>query len=133
STFGIGGELDESEWRAVLRQLIAQDLVAVDHARHQVLVLTESSREVLRGERTVSMRRPEAAARRPRRRNARDAQRASASGAQGGAASVDALFERLREWRRATAAERGVPPYVIFPAATRRAIAELRPTRRAHW
>ena len=44
STFGIGADLSETEWRAVLRQLIAQQLVAVDHARHQVLALTDSSR-----------------------------------------------------------------------------------------
>src|SRR5690606_7120829 len=68
STFGIGADLSETEWRAVLRQLIAQQLVAVDHARHQVLALTDSSRELLRGERTLRLRRPKAEpARRPGR------------------------------------------------------------------
>ncbi len=132
STFGIGAELDESEWRAVLRQLVARELVAVDHARHQVLVLTESSRALLRGESTVRMRRPQ-----PPERSRKRSQRASAragagrSGAPSPDAGVDprdeALFERLREWRRATAAERGLPPYVIFHDATLREIARQRP------
>ena len=38
-----------------------------------------------------------------------------------------ALFERLREWRRTTAAEQSVPAYVVFTDATLTAIAEARP------
>ena len=41
--------------------------------------------------------------------------------------AVDALFERLREWRRVTATTRGVPPYVIFHDTTLRGIAQRRP------
>ena len=132
STFGIGADLSETEWRAVLRQLIAQGLVSVDHARHQVLVLADASRALLRGERTLQMRRPKAE---PGRRTGRNARRArgesanegAASQAGGGGDAVEALFERLKQWRRATASERGVPPYVIFHDATLRGIAERRP------
>ncbi len=38
-----------------------------------------------------------------------------------------AVFERLREWRSATAAEAKVPAYVVFTDATLLALAELRP------
>ena len=38
------------------------------------------------------------------------------------------LFERLREWRKARAAEQAVPAYVVFTDATLQAIAEVRPT-----
>ena len=123
STFGIGAELSETEWRAVLRQLIAQELVAVDHARHQVLVLTEASREVLRGTRRLQMRRPKADAGRRTRRAAH----AEAATHDAGDPRVAVLFERLREWRRTVAAARGVAPYVIFHDATLRAIAGERP------
>ena len=41
--------------------------------------------------------------------------------------AAEPLFERLREWRRATAAERQLPPYVIFHDSTLRAIAAIRP------
>ena len=133
STFGIGADLSETEWRAVLRQLIARQLVAVDHVRHQVLVLTDSSRELLRGECTLQLRRPKAEpARRPGRggRRARGGSvPAEAPSPAGDAAdpAVDALFERLRQWRRITATTRGVPPYVIFHDATLRGIAQRRP------
>jgi len=131
STFGIGAELDESAWRAVLRQLIAQGLVSVDHARHQVLVLTGESRTLLRGERTLRMRRPQT----PERTRAKRARRGVAANTVGAEAAAqratdpqdEALFERLREWRRAQAAERGVPPYVVFPDRTLREIARNRP------
>ncbi|MCZ7560021.1 MAG: DNA helicase RecQ [Burkholderiaceae bacterium] len=133
STFGIGADLSETEWRAVLRQLIAQGLVSVDHARHQVLVLTDASRALLRGERTLQMRRPKAE---PGRRAGRGARRTRGESANesavsqagtGGDTVVETLFERLKQWRRAAASERGVPPYVIFHDTTLRGIAERRP------
>ncbi len=133
STFGIGADLDEAAWRAVLRQLIAQGLVSVDHARHQVLVLTEASRGLLRGERALQMRRPQASARERATRARRGAVAGQAHGIDVGAAAHpadphdEALFARLREWRRAQAAERGVPPYVVFPDRTLREIARERP------
>src|SRR5690606_32873601 len=131
STFGIGAALTETEWRAVLRQLIALGLVSVDHARHQVLVLTDASRALLRGEGTLRMRRPKADAGRRPGRGARHATAGQSGAADRGPPPADAaataLFERLREWRRATATERGVPPYVIFHDSVLRAIAQHRP------
>ncbi|MGH3263885.1 MAG: RecQ family ATP-dependent DNA helicase, partial [Trebonia sp.] len=55
-TFGIGPELSESQWRGVVRQLLAQGLLAV-HGEYQTLAITEGSTEVLRGQRTVALRR----------------------------------------------------------------------------
>jgi ATP-dependent DNA helicase RecQ len=37
------------------------------------------------------------------------------------------LFEKLREWRAATAKEQGVPAYVVFHDATLREIAARKP------
>jgi ATP-dependent DNA helicase RecQ len=58
-------------------------------------------------------------------REGRDGQRKTA------AAQLDAdsqaLFERLRIWRSATAKEHGVPAYVIFHDATLSEIARLSP------
>jgi ATP-dependent DNA helicase RecQ len=73
---------------------------------------------VLRGERTIRLRRTTAAP--ARRRKGRS------SGAE---AAVDSpLFERLREWRAAVAREHGVPAYVVFHDGTLRAIAAARPS-----
>src|ERR1700742_2043092 len=62
STFGIGADLDVMQWRSVLRQLVMMRLVRVDHERFNTLRLTEGSREILRGERQLRLRRPAKAA-----------------------------------------------------------------------
>ena len=56
STFGIGADRSEAEWRLLLRQLVAQHLVEVDYDHFNVLLLTEASRSVLRGERRIELR-----------------------------------------------------------------------------
>jgi len=124
STFGIGKELDEKVWRTVFRQLIAQGLLAVDHASYGSLKLAEASRAVLTGGQAVHLRqvqagKPKAAAKR------------SAAPGVGHAAGLDPaaarLWERLREWRAAIAKEHGVPAYVVFHDATLAELARVRP------
>jgi ATP-dependent DNA helicase RecQ len=120
SVFGIGTELSEAEWRGVVRQLLAQGLLAVE-GDYGTLVLTESSREVLSRQRQVMM----------RREPARSAPAARASGAKPAADLPPAaapLFELLRAWRAATAKDQGVPAYVIFHDATLRQIATDSPS-----
>src|SRR5690606_20002744 len=43
TVFGIGTDLGEGGWRGVVRQLLAQRLLAVDHAGYNTLQLTEAS------------------------------------------------------------------------------------------
>ncbi len=119
STFGIGQEFSEAEWRLLLRQLVAEHVVEVDYDTYNVLRLTEASRAVLRGERAISLRRPSAASVRKRRGKAR--------GTEVDGAVDSPLFERLRVWRAAVAKEHGVPAYVVFHDGTLRAIAAARP------
>jgi ATP-dependent DNA helicase RecQ len=118
STFGIGGELGEQEWRGVVRQLLAQGLLGVNSDGYGTLVLTEASAGVLDGSRRVSLRRePE--------RKAKPAKKTAI------AATVPAeaapLFEKLREWRAGVAREQSVPAYIIFGDATLRGVALSRP------
>ncbi|MGH4025792.1 MAG: DNA helicase RecQ [Pseudonocardiaceae bacterium] len=123
--FGIGTELREGEWRGVVRQLLAQRLLAVE-GDYGTLVLTDSSGEVLSRQRQVLLRRePERATRTAKPEKATKARRG---------APVDlpehamAVFEQLRAWRAAAAKEQGVPAYVIFHDATLRQIAAESPT-----
>src|SRR6266571_232724 len=63
TVFGIGEDLRESEWRGVVRQLLAQGLLAVV-GDYGTLALTQASGSVLSGQRPVLLRRePEPAAR----------------------------------------------------------------------
>jgi ATP-dependent DNA helicase RecQ len=121
--FGVGTELGDAEWRGVVRQLLAQRLLAVT-GDYGTLELTPDSDAVLRREREVRLRRePERAARAARTRRT-PAAAAAAAELSGDDAPV---FERLRAWRATAAKEQGVPAYVIFHDATLRQIATLHP------
>ncbi|MFG3303267.1 DNA helicase RecQ [Micromonospora chersina] len=123
STFGIGSDLREAEWRGVVRQLLAEGLLAVE-GDYGTLALTEASAEVLGRRRTVTMRRePERPA------SGRSAKpRGAATVVADLAPAAVPVFERLRAWRAATAKEQGVPAYVVFHDATLRQIATEAPT-----
>ncbi|WP_033437898.1 DNA helicase RecQ [Saccharothrix sp. NRRL B-16314] len=118
--FGIGTELNESGWRGVVRQLLAQGLIAVE-GEYSTLVVTPGSDEVLYQGRKVLMRRePERLAK---------VKTAKSTAAQVElSAEATPVFERLRAWRAATAKEQGVPAYVIFHDATLRQIATSGPS-----
>ena len=118
-TFGVGGDLDEHAWKSVFRQLAAAGLVHVDMAEHGALQLTEAAREVLKGQRSVQLRRP-------LKRKAKTASRSSAP-VSDLAPADEALFQLLRRWRADTAREQGVPAYVILHDRTLRELAEVRP------
>ena len=119
SVFGVGADLSEAEWRGVVRQLLAQSLLAVDAEGYGTLRLTEQSGPVLAGDRPVLL-----------RREAVRPAKVARSGKRGAAAAVADLdagalghFEKLRTWRATTAKEQGVPAYVVFHDATLREIA----------
>jgi ATP-dependent DNA helicase RecQ len=116
STYGIGSELDERQWRGVFRQLVAMNLLATDSEGYGVLRLTGASRGALRGEVPVTLRRP---ADRSERRSARKSQRGErARQSLQIAPHESALWDSLRETRARLAREQGVPAYVIFHDAT---------------
>ena len=126
STFGIGTDLSEAQWRGVTRQLLAQGLLAVGGDGYGTLELTEAAGPVLRGERKVALRtEAEKAAR------ARTPKKSKAAGAVPLDAAGEALFERLRAWRAAVAKEGGMPAYVIFHDATLRQVAAAAPSSTA--
>jgi ATP-dependent DNA helicase RecQ len=120
STFGLGAEVSEAEWRLLLRQLVAQHLVEVDYERFNVLRLAEASRAVLRGERRIELRRHLALP----RGKAKKAKAVAGGAMDAGAAT---LFENLRAWRAQIAKTHGVPAYVVFHDSTLQAIAQARP------
>jgi ATP-dependent DNA helicase RecQ len=122
TVFGIGADLSEQAWRGVLRQLLAQSLLAVDHEGYGTLALTEGSRAVLRGETTLMFRRES-------EKKARASRSTARSKAADVALSPDARqrFEALRTWRASVAKGHGVPAYVIFHDSTLRDVAQRCP------
>lgn len=124
SVFGIGEDLAEADWRGVVRQLLAQGLLAVE-GEYGTLVLTEASGTVLRREREVPLRKEAPKPVGARSSSSRE-KKAKAAVAELAPELVPA-FEALRAWRAEQAREQGVPAYVIFHDATLREIVTLWP------
>ncbi|WP_456373596.1 DNA helicase RecQ, partial [Thiolapillus sp.] len=97
STFGIGEELNQNQWRSLFRQLIAQGYLAVDQEGHGGLRLGENCRPLLRGEQKLQLRRL--------RKESPGKARKKISSFQG---QKGELWEALRAKRLALSREQGV-------------------------
>ncbi|GGA08097.1 DNA helicase RecQ [Dyella caseinilytica] len=115
TTFGIGADMDEKQWRSVFRQLLAAGLLATDAEGFGTLRLTAASRDVLVGNRKIHMREETRPARRASRR--RDSQLVTGASL-GIEAYEQPLWDALRALRARLAKQHGVPAYVIFHDAT---------------
>jgi ATP-dependent DNA helicase RecQ len=120
TVFGVGLDLTEQAWRSVLRQLLAHGLLVVDQEGYGTLALTEESRAVLKGQRTLMLRREA-------ERTARSSTPKPKSSLPDLPTGAQRIFEALRQWRSEIARSHGVPAYVIFNDATLREIALKRP------
>ena len=118
STFGIGADLSEAQWRAVLRQLIALGHLRTE-GEYNTLEPTASAREVLRGHITLLLRVAVATPKRGRT--------ARAPGPSRGKGRLPPLplddaglarFAALKAWRTEVAREHNLPPYVVFHDTT---------------
>lgn len=113
STYGIGNEFSVPEWTSLVRQLIHRGFLKQDISNYSVLTLTLESREVLKGEKKVTLAKP-------RIKIVKQAQKKSKK-KEIGELTSDAeytLFERLRILRKQLADAAGVPPFVIFSDAS---------------
>ena len=120
STYGIGDDLSDQDWRSVIRQLLARGLLA-PQGEYNTLAVTPASAGVLRGETPVPLRHDVIG------RKSRPARAKKTTAADTLAPEDRDLFESLREWRAGQAREQGVPAYIVFGDATLRALAEHRP------
>ena len=129
STFAVGAAVSETQWRAVLRQLIALGHLRSD-GDYNTLALTESSREVLRGEVALMLREASPTSGRG------EGSSKKSRGGRGGAAKppprpldADATtrFASLKAWRGEVAKAHNLPAYVVFHDAALAEMADLRP------
>jgi len=114
STFGIGVDLDDKQWRSVFRQILAAGLLEADAEGYGTLRLTAASRAVLSGGQTVKLRED---ARPIRSKRRRDSQLVT-GGSLGIEAYEQSMWDELRALRTQLAKQHGVPPYVVFHDAT---------------
>jgi ATP-dependent DNA helicase RecQ len=127
TVFGIGRELNEKQWRAALRQLVAMGYLWSDSEAFGALKLTDSARGVLKGETEVMLREAAAGSRiRASRTKSRRGDLAPVSAGPSEAGDPH-LRGALRAWRSEVARKRGVPAYVVLHDSTIDGIAASRP------
>jgi ATP-dependent DNA helicase RecQ len=126
STFGIGADLTETQWRALIRQLIAREALHVDGSGFNTLHLTEASRSILRGETPIWLKTP---SEKPRasRSNSRAARAERDESGQPLSLVERDCLEALKAWRAEVARSHNLPAFVIFHDSTLRALAQRRP------
>ncbi len=117
STYGIGSELNATEWRTLYRQIIARGLLKVDVEGYGSVQLTDSARPVLKGDEQLTLRKMVKVSKKSKERKNR-----SFSGAES-----NTLWDALREHRKALASEQGIPAYMIFHDATIAEMTERQP------
>jgi ATP-dependent DNA helicase RecQ len=123
-TFGIGKDIDPKTWSSVIRQIVAQDLALPPGERTWSLLPTAEGMEVLRGKRTVTLRKE------PEKTKSSRVKKKSTKGllAQGMDNADADLYEALRQLRSRLAKEADVAAYIIFPDATLLQMAKAKPT-----
>ncbi|HEY9213258.1 MAG TPA: RQC domain-containing protein, partial [Ancylobacter sp.] len=119
--FGAGADKPATEWRALLRQLVATNALHADAERFGALVLTEAGQAVLGGTRAFTLRAP---VKRRREKPARGQSTTELAPAEA------ALLARLKALRRELAAARNVPAYVVFADRTLEEMAVEHPRTR---
>jgi len=118
STWGLGQELKQVEWRGLFRELIALNFLRVD-MEYGSVKLTEKSRPLLRAE-VVFMAR--------KQRKIEKTSKTTVKKTSAKIRSFDVVLrENLRLLRNSLADEQGVPPYVIFHDAALDEMANKRP------
>ena len=116
STYGIGKEQSNVEWKAIGRELIRLGLVEqrLEKSKFNVLALTNEGLAVLKQRKSVKLTKPMSSPE-PAVRHV------------GEIACDESLFERLRELRKKLADERDVPAYIIFSDVALRQMARNYP------
>ena len=129
STFGIGADVSEAQWRVVLRQLIALGYLRTE-GEYNTLELTPSARDVLRGEVQMLLREQSDAPKRASK-TGRVTRTARAGKDKPPPLPLDdqglARFTALKAWRAEVASQHNLPAYVVFHDATLAEMAQAQP------
>ncbi len=117
SVYGLLGEMPKKELQSYVYQLVDQGLIDRSEGEMPILRLNDQSWAVMRREREVQLARPKKQVAAKTRTAELDWE------------GVDrGLFDRLREWRRGIATQRGIPPFTIMHDTTLMELARARPT-----
>jgi len=106
SVYGIGDEYNKAQWMTIGDKLLELGAVAI--GEFKVYKLTPFGAEVIRGEHTIEL-----------KKERLTVQKAKTKRKVTFFDDYDAeMYDRLRELRREIAAEKGIPPYIVFSDKT---------------
>lgn len=115
TVYGIGKELDESQWRGLIRQLLAAEYLEMfSEGFRNTYYLAKKSHDVLLGKKTLRLRYIKSL-KEQRSNNQMPSQSRSIFELSTG---DQVYFERLKAWRLDEARASGVPAYVVFKDIT---------------
>jgi ATP-dependent DNA helicase RecQ len=123
STYGIGADVSEQQWRAVLRQLIALGY-ACAQGEYNTLELTVLAKDVLRGQVPILLRHATPSTQSGKAGNKSLGSTKSNSNSKSKAVPADldaaglARFTQLKAWRFEVASAHNLPAFVVFHDAT---------------
>ena len=120
STFGIGADLSQNQWRSVIRQLIVRGFLVSDAERFGALRFTGTTRPLLKGDVDLMLREDI-----KKQTVARKTKIKTAVGEEN-----QELWEALRTCRKQLAEQYGIPPYMVFHDSALKEIMQRKPVRR---
>ncbi len=106
-TYGVGADVSKDNWYEYFRDLIAQGFLAQSEGQYPILMLTETSMDVLAGKTTVSLIKLKIKEEKKQKLVADIS-----------VPYIRDLFDNLRQVRTVIARSENVPPYVVFSDAT---------------
>ena len=129
STFGIGRELTEMQWKSVFRQLAAAGMITSSLESKGGLKLAAKSRPILRGEESFQLRKDAAPPTKTTgKKSAKVQQGQRMRGISSDMEDIRAdLWEELRSLRAEIARQHSLPAYVVFHDSTLKEIARRLP------
>ena len=109
-TFGVGKEYNSTQWKSIIRQLIAKECLMVDSSGYGSLRLTRHAQPIFKGKKQIHLhedilhQKESSTKKRPRKVKG-DIQLSE---------TQETLFESLRNLRHEIAKEHSIAPYMIF-------------------
>lgn len=122
--FGAGKEMSAASWQSVYRQLLALNLIRVEHDEFGAMKLEQAASSVFKRDRSVILRRDRTISRGLKGPVAGP----NSSSRSALSANDREVFEVLRQERLAISKALGVAPYVVFPDNTLVSFATIRPS-----
>ena len=132
-TFGVGHDLTVPEWNAYLLQMLQMGLFDIAYNESNHLKITEYGNEVLYGRQTIELNRYQRGSFNVKKRQPATVAVIPEIGATATKEMDNALFEKLRDLRKALATASHIAPYMVFSDKSLQAMATEKPTTQAEF